>query len=344
MFRLTLAIGMMLVVLCAGLVTLAPGVTALHGEVILYPVDRFSRERGGATTDLHVMDLRRGQALPLVRSARTLGSPSWSPTGDRIAYSDGRLWIAGSDGAPITMLEPDSLLADATWSPNRDLIALTSWADGRSTVRLVDLAGNEREIPATENIVQNSLRWSPDGEHLAGSVWMDNQTLMQPVIIQPAIGRLTVIDSIQSMARLNAWNPTGDTIISVTIDPTQPPTATLIDLNGTIQRTLDLPFHTVGNVTWSPDGRQIAFSGIERALYRLFIYDLTSDTFITPNYDGVILDTNSPLAWSPDARQIVYTRNANLLTVDLQAGTIRQLTDDYRYGGLDDDIRFRPRE
>jgi hypothetical protein len=85
-------------------------------------------------------------------------APSWSPTGERIAFvTKGDLWVADADGSHRAQLVKDA--NDPAWSPNGRRLAFTRDGDVY-TVRADGL--DERHLARGAHPA-----WSPDGERLA---------------------------------------------------------------------------------------------------------------------------------------------------------------------------------
>ena len=57
------------------------------------------------------------------------------------------------------------------------------------------------------------------------------------------------------------------------------------------------------NPTWSPDGKAIAFTGMQRGLTDLFIYDLSSEPLRRLTNDAF---AEVHPAWSPDGTRIAF--------------------------------------
>jgi Tol biopolymer transport system component len=71
-------------------------------------------------------------------------------------------------------------------------------------------------------------------------------------------------------------------------------------------RTREVPVPDVDeilNPTWAPDGKAIAFTGMQRGLTDLFIYDLSAGSLRRLTNDAF---SELHPAWSPDGRRIAF--------------------------------------
>jgi TolB protein len=86
---------------------------------------------------------------------------------------------------------------------------------------------------------------------------------------------------------------------------------------------------------WSPDGRRIAFALKQEARWTIATLDLRSKAIrVFP--DGNARGIRSALDWSPDSRRIVFHAStapfeANLYLLDVESGSVRNLTKDHWY-------------
>jgi hypothetical protein len=120
-------------------------------------------------------------------------SASWSPDGKKIAIaSDARVYVANSDGSGLEVLLPYPVW-EVAWAPDGEKIAVITvacpWDCYGADVALLN--------PTTKALTMlqhgqgggfNALSWSPDGDSLAFSVWVDTAGMKEVRIISVANG------------------------------------------------------------------------------------------------------------------------------------------------------------
>ncbi|MCG3156672.1 MAG: Protein TolB [bacterium] len=141
------------------------------------------------------------------------------------------------------------------------------------------------------------------------------------------------LESLEFISSAGAWDASGDRIAFALVTKGRPGIGILNVKKDKIAREIRLPqLGEVFNPTWSPDGRQIAFSALANGMSDIFIYDLQTDSL-----RRVTNDFHSDLhpAWSPDGKQIVFatdrfTADLNLL----RAGNYRLALYDVATGNI----------
>ncbi len=140
-------------------------------------------------------------------------------------------------------------------------------------------------------------------------------------------------ESLQFLESAGAWDPTGKRFIFPGISRGNP-LLTIVNVEtGDTEREIPLKgVDEVLNPAWSPDGRQIAFSGLVGGFNDLFVYDLPSSALKRLTSDEFAeLDP----AWSPDGRQLAFaTDRFSTKLQALDAGHLRIAVMDVASGNV----------
>ena len=143
-------------------------------------------------------------------------------------------------------------------------------------------------------------------------------------------------ESLQFLSSAGAWDESGQRFVFPGISGGDP-VLTIVNVeNGGKEREIRIPeVDEVLNPAWSPDNRQIAFSGLTGGFNDLFVYDLDASTLRRLTTDAYAeMDPD----WSPDGKSIAistdrYTTNLErleagplrLAVIDVASGTMREV-------------------
>jgi Tol biopolymer transport system component len=129
-------------------------------------------------------------------------------------------------------------------------------------------------------------------------------------------------ESLQFLTSAGAWDSSGRRFVFPGISRGQP-VLTIVDVDsGRAEREIRLErVDEVLNPAWSPDGQQIAFSGLVGGFNDLFVFDLRSNELRRLTDDAYAeLDP----AWSPDGRSLAVATDRFSTNLDsLQPGNLR---------------------
>jgi WD40 repeat protein len=217
-------------------------------------------------------------------------SPSWSPDGTKLVFSDAICTATSDDyDAPPTctgglvVTDPETLNTSSfgdpygykpAWSPAGDAIAFVTYGEEGLYIRSLGASSSARLRPQVQAL--DDPAWSPDGQQLAFSCWVEFP---------------------RYPSRIN-WD-----LCLVKKDG-----------SGFVRFTTDTLYEI--EPAWSPDGKRIAFS---REDGQIALLSLT-DGQITTLTEGW-----SP-AWSPDGKRLVFVAVGGLYTINADGSNRKRLT------------------
>jgi Tol biopolymer transport system component len=264
-----------------------PAESEPRGELVftrLVEVDKVTSEDGivglsGPYEDLYVVGVDGSNRRLLARNA---GDAAVSPDGRRIAFArNGAVWIMQRDGSGARRLVQAA--SEPAWSPVGTTVYFSRWieadrgsslfsirADGTHLVRLTRAKGEEDMDPERPHgcwQMHEEPSPSPDGRVVA----------------------FTEAPNVcEGLSHVRVVSPEGR--------PLRLPFRTLADGAGTSN------FNTAYAAAWSPDGRQLAYGGVDRSSQESGLYLSRSDG--TPTRRLVVAAGNP--AWSPDSEWIAF--------------------------------------
>jgi dipeptidyl aminopeptidase/acylaminoacyl peptidase len=269
---------------------------------------------------------------------RRATAPYLSPDGRLVAYQvqetdwaadafTSEIWLAHADtgeNRPLTAFKKSS--TSPRWSPDGRWLAFLSDRDGKPQVYRTDPRGGAAEPLTRAETGVTRFEWSPDGRSVAFTA-ADPGPRPDPAR-KETFGEFEVADA--GRARTQLW------LIAVPADaPAAPPKAERLTAGESF---------SVGEFSWSPDGRRIAFSATREpgpasaGTADIYVLDVAARA-VRKVVDAPGPDRNP--VWSPDGRQLAYettngresyfTCNQSIAVVPAEGGTPRVLT-----GALDE--------
>jgi TolB protein len=332
------------------------------GRVAATPVGTiaFTSNRAGFFAHIYLMSATGRNQRPVVRGGGTHSddNPAWSPSGDRIAFvrqlsgfdrdeeNVFSLYVVNADGTGLRQLTPPGpdYLSRPVWSPDGREIAFDgiSLANGSVGISVVDaLSGTVRNLSSAARW-EDSPAWSPDGRLLAFTS-RPRQGVSEIWVMTPAGNerrRLVVGKGLTAPT----WSPDGRSITfgSGRADFTSWFEIHAMDVDGTNRRTIASKVAYNGSHAWSPNGRDLVYSG-GAVGGRYEIYKIRASgggkRRLTRN---TFLETG--LGWSPDGRWVVFSSrredNTDVYLVAADGSGERRLT---KVGASDSSPTWRPR-
>jgi Tol biopolymer transport system component len=295
---------------------------------------------GGRDSQIWVLRLADGEAFPVTEADRRNLSPSFSPDSQSIYFVSDRggsmdFWQRGlaADGRPTgspQRLTTGVEMLYARFSPDGSRLAYSkgrqmgniwrvpirndraaTWADAQ---QLTHEQGNTRHV---------SL--SPDKQEL---VFCLKEQDDEHILIMAAAGgdsNRILLDTIEQV--WGRWSPDGQMIAFHSEGDVW-----VVPRSGSPARKLTEYEGFDGGPSWSPDGREIAYSSLRGGQQDLWIVPAQGGEARRLT-DDPTQETNG--SWSPDGRQLAFvsggTAGASIWVVPAKGGEARQLTNEVAF-------------
>jgi Tol biopolymer transport system component len=202
-------------------------------------------------------------------------SPRWSPDGTKLAYLQPLgIAVVNADGSDPRTLSCTSCWADLAWSPDGHRIA-TGWSGGPTdncTLMILDTRGKPVNCALHTTLFLDGagLDWSPDGKQLAFVASPSTHSRRPPglYVVNNDGSGLRLISRDGEYAR---WSPDGKGLLYTAGDGRKVYAQRISSGPPSLIRAFSSPGRAFA-VAWSPDGQQIAYSG----LHELHVLDLAT--------------------------------------------------------------------
>ncbi len=247
-----------------------------------------------------------------------------------VSPDGGRLIVAGDVPRLIVMEADGSARRDlgsgdpssAVWSPDGKRIAFTGLQGG---IFVIGADGKDKRRVA--GIDDSGPTWSPDGKRLAFARATDDGVAV--MLVDPDGGHLHLLRRLQGDIMQTHWAPDGRSLTLVRFPEgyALPDLVTLSLTGGRVLRRIPGVGPQYNAVSWSPDGRQLAFVKKNGRL-------------VVMNADGGgrrSLGVGSDPSWAPDGRTIAYVAGerpggSELRSIRPDGTGMRRLTHNYPNG------------
>jgi dipeptidyl aminopeptidase/acylaminoacyl peptidase len=248
----------------------------------------------------------------------------------------------GSVDPPITLNVTEPLTPVAAEPPIQlppalnlnGQIAFESNRSGQSEVYMLD--GKTRQVTqlTITNNASGDPNWSPDGKTLAYDSTIDKTNLTRGVYVMTVFPQLNTAQLINgNRAWAPKWSPDGKHIAyssdrNNTVLGTQ-----IFIMNADGSNDGPLPSSSAyehdGDLTWSPDGRQIYFSVVDSGQGKIWTAFCVTGMDV---YHPICPPANFPneimnLAWSPDGQQAAFSLQGDIYRINADGSGLTKLTE-----------------
>ncbi len=201
-------------------------------------------------------------------------------------------------------------------------------ADGTKEVALMDYDGYHAQQITTDNSINLSPAWSPDGQKLCYTSYKnDNPDLY---LLNLRTNTPTPISKVTGLNSAPAWSPDGR-FVALTLSKDGNAEIYLLDVGDKKFRRLTYSRGIDSSPTWSPSNRQIAFTSDRTGSPQIYIMDADGLNVRRLTFEGSYND--SP-AWSPRGDKIAYVSRTesgfDIYTIDVTGQNQMRLTDSSR--------------
>lgn len=213
-----------------------------------------------------------------------------------------------------------------TWSPDRKILAYTSYRSGFPDIVLQFLEEGRNTRPARGTDKQHNFLpvWSPDGTKIA---FMSNRDGNSELYVMNRDGsNVRRLTNHPANDVTPTWSPTGQQL-AFTSDRTGNPNIWIMNADGSQQRQLTRESHA-DRSTWSPAPfNEIAYTAQSGGGFNIRVYDFSTGSTKTIT-DSI--GTNEQPSFSPNGRHIAFSSTragkVQIFTIARDGNDLRQIT------------------
>lgn len=315
-----------------GFLGVGPTATGAHasgvsGRSIVY---LSTRTGDGNHHEVDAIDPSGRHIRQLVRDA---DGATWSPDGRKLAFLrevpttdpscsfESDLYVVRAGGRGVRRLATNAL--SMSWAPDSSTIAFLRQSNckGQREIWSVEVASGKLRKLTSAPTPPYSLAWSPRGSQMAFVEFVNGEPA--DLSLMSADGTKKRQISIGDIDGSFGWAPDGERLIyGLVYRGGVSQSFRIVDVRtGRVCR-LELP-RGIGDPTWSPDGKWIAFGGVHGLL------------LVKPDGKDLRQLTSSSYAaapaWSPDSKNVAIEQG-DLWVVPIDGSRPRRVTQGWRYG------------
>jgi len=190
-------------------------------------------------------------------------APAWSPDHSMIVFvRDNTIFIMNADGTGARKLTGVASDRFPSFTADGAKVLFThANAKGGSEVLTVNLDGTNRQLfYKMGNVSIEAPRMSPDGTKLAFHAARRNDSDI--IVVDLATGRRTVVAGGEFRETFPAWSPDSKRLAYLTGLLNNASCLAVVNADGTGQKGLTNDVDFCNSVSWSPDGKEVAFTSI----------------------------------------------------------------------------------
>jgi Tol biopolymer transport system component/imidazolonepropionase-like amidohydrolase len=299
----------------------------------------FSSDRGGSY-DIWVLDLATNEVKAWTNTISEEYQPTWSPDGREIAYIDGKqIKAVDESGNKRTVItEKTGTISNPSWSPEGQDIAYVVKNELQSNLKI-----SGKQVTNNEDVFPFPVQWLSTNEivytaggHIKTRKLDEEKTETIPfradisLNLQEYQSRENDFDSKKKKNVKGVvapkLSPNGKQVAFIALNDLW-----LLDVGKGEPRQLTDDSYMELDPTWSPDGKQIAYSSDKEGTEDIYLLDVASgkEQRLTTS-----VSAEFAAAWSPDGEKIAYQdENGKTYMIEISTGETKQVIDQLNLPG-----------